>query len=156
MADTANATTFLGEFEHSTDDKGRVIIPSDFRTGLGSKFIATRGPDRCVWLMPESFWNEILARLGSDFLHPAAGFLQRMFGSRTEVSFDAQFRLAVPKHLRDWAGITADETTSIIGQGPKIELWRRGAWLEQNSQTLSSSNMYDSFRQLAASVPAGE
>ncbi|HOO12911.1 MAG TPA: hypothetical protein PK684_08155, partial [Bacillota bacterium] len=34
---------FIGEFQHSLDNKGRLIIPSKFREGLGERFVLTKG-----------------------------------------------------------------------------------------------------------------
>ena len=36
---------FMGEYNHTIDAKGRLIIPSKFRELLGEEFVLTRGLD---------------------------------------------------------------------------------------------------------------
>jgi MraZ protein len=132
---------FWGEYEHGVDDKGRVVIPQEFRGSLDGEFVVTRGPDKAVFLFPKAVWGEIEQKLQSQVLHRHTGFLQRMLGGRTFVRLDPQFRLAVPKHLRDWAGISQSQSAVLIGQGPKIEIWSKGAWDEYNNR-FTYDNMY--------------
>ena len=40
----------MGEFHHNIDDKGRLIIPSKFRSELGERFIITKGLDKCLFV----------------------------------------------------------------------------------------------------------
>ena len=56
---------FMGEYHHSIDDKGRLIIPSKFRTELGDKFIITRGIENCLFIYPEERWEAIVHKLES-------------------------------------------------------------------------------------------
>ena len=51
---------FIGEYHHSIDDKGRLIIPSKFREELGEKFIITRGIENCLFAYSEESWNKIV------------------------------------------------------------------------------------------------
>lgn len=145
--------TMWGEYEHAVDDKGRVILPLDFRKPLGDEFLATRGPDRCVWLLPASVWSSLSSVFQGDLLHPAAAALQRMFGGTMTVKLDGQFRLAIPKHLRAWAGIGEPDVVTIAGQGSKIEVWQRNAWLEQMKGSFSSEAVFSYFQVLAGPAP---
>ena len=56
--------------------------------------------------------------------------LQRMFYDGDVGNLDQQFRLTIPKALRNWAelGRQENETVIIIGMGEKLELWSHGAW----------------------------
>ena len=54
---------FLGEYHHSIDEKGRMIIPAKFRDALGSSFIMTRGLDRCLFVYPREEWNLLEQKL---------------------------------------------------------------------------------------------
>ena len=54
---------FLGEFQHTLDDKGRLTIPARFREGLGERFIVTRGLDNCLFAYPMSEWQVLESRL---------------------------------------------------------------------------------------------
>ena len=39
----------IGEFEHSLDAKGRLIMPSKLRETIGENFIVTKGLDGCLF-----------------------------------------------------------------------------------------------------------
>ena len=132
---------FWGEYEHSVDDKGRVVIPQDFRGPLGDKFIVTRGPDKSILVMPIPVWRPIQEKLRDPTLSRDRAFLQRMLGGRTEVSLDPQARLAIPKHLREHAGISNSQSAVIIGQGAKFEIWSKVIW-DQITTEFTSENLY--------------
>src|SRR5437868_2530683 len=132
---------FWGEYEHSVDDKGRVVIPQDFRGLLGDRFIVTRGPDRSILVLPSSVWQPIQESLRNPTLHRDRAFLQRMLGGRTEVSLDPQARLAIPKHLREHAGISNSVAAVIVGQGFKFEIWSKPVWDEFTTR-FTSENMF--------------
>src|ERR1044071_1450016 len=119
---------FWGEFEHAVDDKGRVIMPQDFRGPLGEEFVVTRGTDRAIFVFPAPVWNRFEQTLNSAVMQREAAYLQRLFGSRTFVRLDPQYRLGIPKHLRDHAGINQSQSAVIIGQGSKLEIWSKSAW----------------------------
>jgi MraZ protein len=131
--ETHSDNLFWGEYEHGVDDKGRLVIPQEFRPALTDEFVLTRGPDKAVFLFPKVVWGEIEHKLQSHVLHRHTGFLQRMLGGRTFVKLDPQSRLAIPKHLRDWANISQSQSAVLIGQGPKIEIWSKGTWDAYNA-----------------------
>lgn len=56
---------FIGEYHHSIDDKGRLIIPSKFREELGNNFIITRGIENCLFVYSLDSWNEIVRKIES-------------------------------------------------------------------------------------------
>jgi MraZ protein len=143
-----------GEYPHSSDDKGRVVVPLDFRTALGDEFFATRGPDGCVWLLPANTWDLISGRIQENLFDPAAAALQRMFSATMSVKLDGQFRLAIPKHLRAWAGIGEPDNVVIAGQGAKVEVWQRNAWQDQTGSRFSSEEVYGHFEALSGKAPA--
>ena len=118
-----------GEFEQSVDDKGRIVLPVDLRAPLGEEFVITRGPDRAAWLLPRPQWELIYKQIrpGAPDSRQAA-ILQRQHGGRAYVRTDAQFRLTVPKHFRDYAGINEDHKAVFIGIGVKVELWSKENW----------------------------
>ena len=45
---------FMGEYNHTLDAKGRLIIPSKFREVLGDEFVVTKGMDGCLFVFAES------------------------------------------------------------------------------------------------------
>lgn len=54
---------FMGEFQHNIDTKGRIIIPSKFRDGLGQSFVLTRGIDHCLFAYPMDEWKVLEEKL---------------------------------------------------------------------------------------------
>ena len=49
---------FMGQYEHSIDAKGRAIVPAKYREELGDVFYVTWGVDGCLYLYPQSDWEE--------------------------------------------------------------------------------------------------
>lgn len=139
--DTTTEYRFWGEFEHAVDDKGRVIIPQDFRGPLGEEFVVTRGTDRAIMVLPLPVWLRFEQTLNSSVMQRETAYLQRLFGSRTFVKLDPQYRLGIPKHLRDHAGISQSQSAVIIGQGSKLEIWSKPAW-DDYCANFTSENVF--------------
>ncbi len=139
---------FWGEYEHGVDDKGRIVMPAEIRSELAGDFVLTRGPDRAILVIPVPVWREVERSLREAVLNTNAGLLQRMLGGRVTTRLDPQARLAIPKHLREWARITPDHTAVIVGQGRKCEIWSKSTW-EQYQEHLTYANVYE------AAVAAG-
>lgn len=132
-----------GRFEHSLDDKGRVIVPQKFREKLGDEFVLTIGPSRHIRAYPMQIWDTLEEQLAStdldDELNEDSIFLQRMFGNCEFVSPDQQNRLSIPRHLRDWANLRESEAAIILGSGTRLELWSRANW-ETYSNEFTAAN----------------
>ena len=47
-----------GEYNHSIDSKGRLIIPAKFREILGDSFVITKGLDNCLFVYPDNEWKQ--------------------------------------------------------------------------------------------------
>ena len=47
----------IGEYEHSVDQKGRLIMPSKLREELGEKFVVTKGLDGCLFVYSLTEWE---------------------------------------------------------------------------------------------------
>lgn len=119
---------FLGEYRHTVDDKGRVIIPSKFREGFGSQLIATRGLDRCLFLYPHDEWRQLEQKLRALPLaqREARAFVRFFFSGATECEFDRQGRISLPPTLREYAGLEKDAV--IIGVSSRVEVWSAAEW----------------------------
>ena len=48
---------FMGEYNHTIDAKGRLIIPSKFREVLGDEFVVTKGMDGCLFVFDDPEWQ---------------------------------------------------------------------------------------------------
>ena len=132
---------FMGEYHHSIDDKGRLIIPSKFRTELQDKFIITRGIENCLFVYPEDRWEQIVHKLESlPFTKKDARNFTRFFLSGATVAeFDKQGRINITSPLITYAGI--DKECVIIGTGDRLEIWAKEAW--DNFFDSASINMSD-------------
>ncbi len=119
---------FMGEYHHSLDDKGRLIIPSKFRDELGEKFIVTRGLENCLFVYPYSTWQKIVSKLESlPFTKRDAREFNRFFLSgATEVEFDRQGRVNLPSPLLGYANIVKESV--VVGVGDRLEIWSKASW----------------------------
>ena len=121
---------FSGEYKHSVDAKGRVIMPSKFRETLGNKFWITRGLDNNLMIYSVEEWNKVSEKLSSlPFVDRNSRALNRLILSGcVECEVDKQGRILIPQPLRGYASIEKDVT--VIGNGNKVEIWATDVWDE--------------------------
>lgn len=121
---------FMGEYQHSLDEKSRLIIPARFREDLGERFVLTRGLDRSLFLYPLAEWKAIEEKMKtlSTTQADARAFVRLFFSGAVECEPDKQGRISVPPHLREHAGIQRD--LYILGVSTRIEIWAREVWEE--------------------------
>ena len=114
---------FMGEYSHTIDAKGRVILPAKFRDELGSSFVVTRGLEGCLSVYTMEAWINLangMKKLKASKENVRA-FKRFLFGSAAEVEFDRQGRILIPAHLREFAQLKKE--ACIVGTGPIIEIW---------------------------------
>ena len=119
---------FIGEYHHTIDEKGRIIIPAKFREELGNNFIITRGIENCLFVYSEENWAKITNKLNSlPFTKKDARTFNRFFMSgATSVELDKQGRVNISKPLIDYASLIKD--CVIIGTGDRLEVWSQESW----------------------------
>jgi MraZ protein len=119
---------FIGEYQHSIDPKGRVIMPSKFRDGLGEKFIVTKGLDECLFAYSAEEWGNIEAKLKTlPFTDKdVRAFVRFFFAGAAECEMDKQGRILIPQNLRDHAHL--DKDIYVIGVSSRVELWDKNKW----------------------------
>ena len=119
---------FIGEYHHTIDEKGRVIVPAKFREELGSNFIVTRGIENCLFVYSNENWAKITNKLNTlPFTHKDARTFNRFFMSgATEVELDKQGRMNLPSPLISYANLVKD--CVIIGTGDRLEVWSEESW----------------------------
>ena len=123
---------FLGEYEHSIDDKSRLTLPARFRDAVAAGVVLSKGLDGSVDVYPRDAWEEkVVARIGGlDPLLPEARLLQRhFFGGATEDIPDKQGRVHLPAPLVRHGKLGKDVT--VIGSNDHLEIWDRAAWAER-------------------------
>lgn len=119
---------FLGEYQHSLDAKGRVILPSAFRGLIQDGCVLTKGLDACLAVYPTEEWQRISDRLSesSRSNRKVRDFLRVWYASARREVPDKQGRITLPEQLRGYAGLERDVT--IIGAGDRAEIWDRQRW----------------------------
>ena len=123
---------FYGEFEHSIDRKGRLILPAKFRevakNQFVEKFFVTRGLDKCLFMFSEEEWRsqENKFKTMSFTKQQSRTFNRLLFSGAVEVIFDKQGRVLVPQYLKDFAEIKRD--VMIVGVSNRIEIWAKDKW----------------------------
>ena len=121
---------FYGEYQHSLDAKGRMIVPSKFREGLGEKFILTKGLDECLFAYSLEEWSNLEQKLKTlPFTDKdVRAFVRFFFAGATECELDKQGRILIPQNLRDYAKL--EKELYIIGVSTRVEIWEKNKWEE--------------------------
>lgn len=116
---------FMGEYNHTIDAKGRLIIPSKFREALGDVFVVTKGLDGCLFVYDNAEWNVFEEKLKSLPLtnKDARQFVRFFLAGAAEVEVDKQGRILVPNVLREFAELNKDVV--LIGVASRIEIWSK-------------------------------
>lgn len=119
---------FYGEFQHTIDPKGRVIIPVAFRRELGEKFMITKGLEGCLFIFSEAQWNHLVSKLETLPLsnNNARAFNRFFFSTASECEPDNNSRILIPPALRTHADL--EKEISIIGVGTRVEVWSKDKW----------------------------
>ena len=113
----------MGEFHHNIDEKGRLIIPSKFRSELGERLIITKGLDKCLFVYSETEWNKVMQKVGSlQFTKKNVRAFERTFiGGASIIEFDKQGRINITSPLVHYANIQKE--CVIIGVNERLEIW---------------------------------
>lgn len=131
---------FMGEYHHSLDEKGRIIIPSKFREELGDSFVLTRGLENCLFVYAMEDWNKIVENLKKlPFTKKDARNFTRFFLSgATVVELDKQGRINITSPLTSYANL--EKECVIVGVNDRVEIWSKDKWenfFDENSENLS-------------------
>lgn len=139
---------FIGEYMHSIDDKGRIIVPMKFRLPLGENFIITKGLDGCLFLFPYDEWENFQSKLKSLQLSSkkARAVSRAFFGSASECQLDKQGRIILPKTLREYAHLIKD--VCLVGVSERIEIWDMKTWQDYNDPELGYSVLEENIEDM--------
>ena len=132
---------FLGEFEHTMDDKGRLAIPSRFREELGDGVVVTRGFDRCLMGFPRAVWERLAQQVSSLSLGQgeARNLRRLLFSGAADIMLDKQGRILIPQNLREYAEL--GDQVIVAGLNTHFEIWANERWnqvLEQIDDSASA------------------
>lgn len=119
---------FIGEYNHTIDTKGRLIVPSKFREALGDEFVVTKGLDGCLFVYPMEEWAVFTDKLKDLPLtkKDARQFSRFFLAGAALCEVDKQGRILIPAVLRDFAGLEKDAV--LVGVSSRIEIWSRSNW----------------------------
>jgi len=119
---------FLGEYQHSVDDKSRLVMPSKFRHLLAGGLVVTRGLDRCLDVFPMDRWEVESARVSKLARADARNrnFARSFYSAATHQEMDKQGRIQLSPKLRAYAGLGKDVV--IIGMAERFEIWDTETW----------------------------
>jgi len=119
---------FIGQYNHTIDVKGRLIVPSKFRESLGDEFVATKGLDGCLFVFPMEEWNEFTKKLRDLPLSKknARQFSRFFLAGAASCEVDKQGRILIPSVLREFAELEKDAV--LVGVSSRIEIWSKTNW----------------------------
>ena len=139
----------IGEYEHSLDVKGRLILPAKIREDMGDKFIVTKGLDGCLFGFSQNEWTNFEEKLKTLPLtnKNARDFVRFFLSGATECEIDKQGRFLIAGNLREYANLEKDAI--IIAVGTRIEIWNREKWKSYNSdENISADEIAENMTML--------
>lgn len=130
---------FMGEYHHTIDEKGRIIIPSKLRDTLGNDFVVTRGLDNCLFIYRLDDFKDLVSKYKElPNTKDARNFMRFFLSGAVQTTFDKQGRINIEKSLIDYA--TLKKECVIIGVSDRLEIWDKEAWdkfIFDNEENLS-------------------
>ncbi len=138
-----NNFMLIGEYEHTLDEKKRVMLPKAFRSALGKKMVITRGLDNCLFVYPRNGWEKVASKLDALSFTQAdtRGFSRFILSGAAEVEADGAGRILIPDHQKEFAGLKRDVV--FAGVSDRVEIWDKEAWksykqrIEKNADALA-------------------
>lgn len=125
---------FIGEYEHTLDEKKRVSLPKTFRAGLGKRIVITRGLDNCLFVYPKGGWEKVASKLGELSFAQAdtRGFNRFILSGAAEVEVDQVGRILMPEHHKKFANLK--KTVVFAGVSDRVEIWDAARWHEYKAK----------------------
>lgn len=125
----------MGEYTHSIDAKGRLILPAKFRDELGDVFVVTKGLDNCLFVYGKKEWAILEEKLKQLPLAKAEAraFVRFFFAGAAEIECDKQGRALLPLNLREYAQL--DKDVIVLGILNRVEIWSKTIWDEYSAKS---------------------
>lgn len=122
----------MGEYNHTLDAKGRIIVPARIREQLGDKFVVSKGLDGCLFAFPTGEWEKLVNKIQALPLTDknARKFSRYLLAGASEAELDKQGRALLPQHLREAAKLEKDVV--LCGVGSRMEIWSKEAWTNES------------------------
>ncbi len=130
---------FIGEYNHAIDNKGRLAIPSKFRTELKKGAVVTRGLDHCLFLYTEDEWQKLAERLAALPISQSntRAFARLMLAGAMDAKLDSHGRIIIPQYLRKFSSIK--KKAVIAGLFNRLEIWNEDKWEAYKATTEKNS-----------------
>ena len=125
---------FLGEYQHTIDEKGRLVLPRKFRDALEDGLVITKGQDRCLFVFTPDRWEieaEKVNRLPRTDRRIRA-YARSFFASASDQGLDRQGRVQIPTQLREYASL--DRDVLVVGVAERVEIWDAEAWRQLSAE----------------------
>ena len=135
---------FLGQYRHTVDDKGRLVLPARYRDNLADGCVITKGQERCLFVFPLDRWRQevekyrMLPRTDAR----ARRLTRAFFAGAIHQELDAVGRVQLPLRLREYAGLQREVT--VIGVEERAEIWDSAAWGEYDKE---ADNYYSNIEE---------
>jgi len=132
---------FLGEYRHTLDPKGRVVLPAEFRAQLADGCVVTKGQERCLYVFPLDRWAEEVERLNrlprTNSRLPRTNrkvraYTRSVFAGAKKETPDRQGRIMLPERLRDYADLEREAV--VVGIADRIEIWNQESWEQLSAE----------------------
>jgi MraZ protein len=132
---------FLSDFEHSLDEKNRVVLPSPYRRGFaeealqGRFYLVPSDEDECLELYPQECWEKHVTNLKTEHRFGSREwreFIRDFYSSASEIQLDKQYRFILPEASKNAAGIRRD--VYFVGLGEFMEIWAKERWLARKEE----------------------
>ena len=129
---------FLGEYQHSLDAKGRVILPAKFRDQLEGGAVMARALDGCLAVYPVEEFQRVAATLQEARARGAKerGAARSYFSGAVEITPDKQGRVAIPAHLREYASL--EREVIVAGNFDHLEIWDHETFNQRDREGTAS------------------
>jgi len=119
---------FIGEYQHSIDNKNRLALPAKFRSALKNGAVVTRGLDNCLFIFTQSDWQKLVNKLSELPIGKAdaRGFSRIMLAGAMDVKLDSLGRILLPDYLKKYASLK--KTVVVAGLYNRLEIWDEAQW----------------------------
>lgn len=130
---------FLGSHEHTIDSKGRLTLPAKWRGDLASGVVVTRGLEQCLFIFPQTKFQEIAAEIDRQgiLLPEARAWARYISGESEAAEVDGQGRILISQKLRNYAGLNGNVV--VVGLLSRIEVWSPAKYQAINQQVESDA-----------------
>ena len=130
---------FIGEYNHTVDEKGRLAMPVKFRADFKLGAVVTKGLDNCLFIFTKKSWNELAEKLSKLPISQSKSraFARMMLAGAMDVKIDKQGRIVLPEYLREYAKV--NKKSVIAGVYNRLEIWNEEEWKKYKNNIESES-----------------